>query len=73
MKRAVPLLSSSWIVAVILVSAPALIAGASKEIPPAPLPGQITTARKVFIANAGATRISSRSDSIAPTTSSMPP
>jgi hypothetical protein len=53
MKRAVPLLLSSWIVAVILVSAPALIAGVSKEIPPAPLPGQITTARKVFIANAG--------------------
>ncbi len=53
MKRAVPLLLSSWIVAVILVSAPALIAGASKEIPPAPLPGQITTAKKVFISNAG--------------------
>ena len=53
MKRAAPLLLSSWIVAVILISAPALMAGASKETPPAPLPGQITTAKKVFISNAG--------------------
>lgn len=53
MNRAAPLLLSSWIVAVILVSAPALMLGASKETPPAPPPGQITTARKVFISNAG--------------------
>jgi hypothetical protein len=53
MKRAAPLLLSSWIVAVIMVSAPALMAGAPKNTPPAPLPAQITTARKVFISNAG--------------------
>lgn len=53
MKRAFPLLLSSWIVATILVSAPALMLGAPKEIPAAPLPGQIATAKKIFISNAG--------------------
>lgn len=53
MKRAFPLLPASWIVAIVLISAPALMLGAPKEIPAAPLPGQIATARKIFISNAG--------------------
>ena len=53
MRRPFQLIVSSWIVAVISVSAPALRAGQPKEVVSAPLPGQISTARKVFISNAG--------------------
>jgi len=53
MIRAVPRRVSTWTAVVILTSVSALVAGASKETPPAPLPGQITTARKIFISNAG--------------------
>lgn len=43
----------SWMVAAILVFAPVMMVGSSKEPAPAPLPGQIAVARKAFISNGG--------------------
>lgn len=53
MRRTSLLVAWTWIVTVLLLSAPALGAGPSKEVASAPLPAQITTAKKVFISNAG--------------------
>jgi len=41
------------LVAMLVTSASTLVAAQTKEVPPAPLPAQITTAKRVFVSNGG--------------------